>query len=253
MGNVVNQPTGAIDALKQNFNTMSPSGYSSKRNDLVHAEADRSWDKHAKDTASQDELTAATILAKTREYERIHLFGNLPGEAVPGPETRDMGGRFLVNRTHIYHKSTVFKVAKNMPKGCHLHVHFNSEMPPEDLLLRARKLVPKTMFVRSTQKLVNQKDYTDTEIVFSVLPDDTPTGDIFSESYDPNWRAEGSRSWMLWCDFRDRFPAWVEWNEIVDEEYRLDRRQLDRAEQWAIYKMVISHDVAYGETQTHNG
>lgn len=242
----------AIDArisrLAENVIAESSSGhYQETRRELVAAEEQQSWDAPARLRASKAERRAQDILFKKREAERIDpsLFGNLPGEAVPPENSRDMGGRYLVNLDRIA-RSTVFRIAKAMPKGCHLHLHFNSEIPPERLFSHARSpLVESTMFIRSTRPLVTLEDFRDCEIVFSVLPKDTTQVDIFSPNYDPSTKAPNS-PWMLWKSFREseKFP-----NKIRCEDYP---QGLSLVECWAREKMVITKTQAYGDRETHN-
>jgi adenosine deaminase CECR1 len=83
------------------------------------------WDSHARRTASEAEIDAAAIIWKIREDERLRLFGNLAYEALPGPETLEMGDSFITNlhRTRI---SKVWHIAKRTPKGCVLSAGFHS-------------------------------------------------------------------------------------------------------------------------------
>ena len=184
---------------------------------------------------------------KIREGERIDpdLFSNLPGEAIPSATSRDMGGRYLVNMDRI-ERSKIFQIAKEMPKGCHQHLHFNAEIPPEQLFPHARDpKMERNMFIRSTKSLLTPEDFKECEIVFQVLPDDTPEADIFSPDYQPATKATTS-PWMLWKNFREskKFPQDIHCDYYPDG--------LDRAECWAREKMVVTLDHAYGDRETHN-
>ena len=221
--------------------------YQESRRELVAAEEQQSWDAPARSRASPDELRAQEVLFKLREAERLDpsLFGNLPGEAVPSKDSRDMGGRYLVNLDSIGRTGT-FSIAKAMPKGVHQHLHFNSAIPPEDLFPHARSpLVENTMFIRSTRPLVTLEDFQECEIVFLVLPKDTTQADVFSPNYDPSTKAPNS-PWMLWKHFREseKFPK-----DIRCENYP---RGLSLVECWAREKMVVTLPRAYGDRETHN-
>lgn len=182
---------------------------------------------------------------RIREHERDdrELFGNLPSEAVPLETSRDMGGRFLVNKARI-DKSKVFDMARHAPKGTHLHLHFNSELRAEALFPHARRL-GETMYVRTTRPLDNRPAYDRAEIVFNVMPKETPSTNIFSSDYNPDWKSNTNNAWMRWSDFRAGFPA-----DTTTEEYPPD---LDSAERWAREKMALTVKVAYNDRQTHNG
>lgn len=209
--------------------------YEDCRQNLIKTEADILWDAGARRNASPIEKLAATIVFQLREHERENHFGNKASESIPGPETRDMGGQFLTNKERI-ESSKLYKISQQLPKGCHLHLHFNAELQPEILIEQAREM--DTMFVRSTLPLISNDDYEITEIVFDVLPVDTPQADPFSATYDPDFRSPGCRPWMQWKLFRKEF---------------LRRRNGQDPEGWIRSKMILSVEEVYGMDQTVNG
>ncbi|KAK3715985.1 hypothetical protein LTR37_006715 [Vermiconidia calcicola] len=221
--------------------------YNEDRQQLVTDDQKRSWDWPAKSSASLAEQRARKIIFKIREHERSdpELFGNLPGENVPDARSRDMGGRFLVNLPKI-RLSKIYAIARRIPKGCHQHLHFNSEVSPEELFPYARNAsMGGTMFIRSTRPLLNLDDYEETEIVFNVLPESTTNANIFSDKYNPEWKNTTNSPWMLWKDFRQQFFG------RVPREAQTEG--LEPAESWARHKMVITIDHTYNQNQTHNG
>lgn len=236
--------------------------YVQNRDELLAAERTAAWDGSARSSASSAEIEAGRILHKIREYERndASLYGNIAGEAVPHAGTRDMGGRFLVNRERI-EKTRVFSIAKEMPKGAHLHLHFNTALPPARLLIYARDVsVQKHMFIRSNRPLVTSSDFShvETEIVLSVLPHDEKTarGNIFSPQYDPDWTSRPPRSdcWMNLLEFRRQFPPHLPLQDDDAEDRQHEHALgLDLAERWICEKMIITTDRAYGHGQTTNG
>ncbi|KAK4994308.1 hypothetical protein LTR66_005629 [Elasticomyces elasticus] len=221
---------------------------------LVKDEAEIFWDAPARASASPTQLRAADIILRIREYERTdpNLYGNVPSEAIPGPETRDMGGQFLTNKDRI-DRSRVFNIARHLPKGGHLHLHFNSELPPEVLIAKARDMP--AMFVRSTQPMPvadrhqltvpERQAFDDTEIVFNVLPISTSHANIYSADYNPEFRSTGCTPWMPWSDFIAAFPSEVA-STGTPEAW-------SNAERWVKEKMILTEKDAYSYTQTHNG
>jgi adenosine deaminase CECR1 len=171
---------------------------------------------------------------KIREDERVNLFGNVASEAIRAETTRDMGGQFLTNKERIG-QSKLYEIAKEMPKGMHLHIHFNAELQPDILIDKSRE--NPCMFIRSTQPLLQDKDYDETEMVFSVLPSSTRTVDIFSSNYNPEFRAPGSTPWMRWSTFREEF----------------DKRRREKTEDWIKTKLILSEHEVYDSKQTTNG
>ncbi|CZT17177.1 uncharacterized protein RCC_03009 [Ramularia collo-cygni] len=235
--------------------------YAKNRDQLLTNELKAAWDWKARSSASSKETEAGHILIKIREHERNDesLYGNIAGEAVPKSNTRDMGGRFLVNRERI-EKSRLFQIAKEMPKGAHLHLHFNTALPPGQLLMYARNAnVQQTMFIRSNRPLLQPSDFShvETEIVLSVLPHDwrTERGNIFSQHYEPDWASRQPRSdcWMNFVDFRNHFPQDLQLQDADPEDrIREEGLGLDLAERWVCEKMIVTISQAYGDRKTTN-
>jgi hypothetical protein len=234
---IMKEPTGWLPAVNSHPapETEAERDYDRRKLSLVAKDDGLHWYHKALKTATTSEIKAAKIIWKIREDERDNLFGNTATEAIPKPTTRDMGGQFLTNRERIK-KSNVYKIALQMPKGAHLHLHFNAELEPNELISKAKDR-PFNMFVRTTQPILNDGDFDETEIVFSILPDDTPRVDIFAPNYNPDFRSPGATPWMRWIDFR--------------EVYRQSRGE--EAEDWALKKMILSEDEVYGMQQTTNG
>jgi len=209
--------------------------YDESKKDLLEEEKTDAWDAKAKASASQAEKSAAWIVWKIREHERENLFGNKASEAIPGPETLDMGGQFLTNKERIEERSLLFKIARRMPKGAHLHLHFNAELSPRLVLDKAKNM--DNMFIRSTRPLVSKQDLAETEMVFSVMPIDTITANIFAKNYNPDFKTPGSNPWMTWSTFREK----------LEQKFRVN------AEDWIVDKMILSEEEVYSGNQTTNG
>ncbi|KAK5163037.1 uncharacterized protein LTR77_010971 [Saxophila tyrrhenica] len=217
--------------------------YSRSRKQLL--QESQPWYAEAMSTASPAEKKVGEIIDELRKNESRDrsLFGNLPGEAVPEPRSRDSGGQFLVNRPSI-DMSTVMAIARGMPKGAHQHIHFNTALPPEELLGHAQTPeVQDTMFIRSTLPLTNPENFQNCEIVFNVFPKETVSADCFSSSYNRDTEDPENSPWMLWKVFRESFPERVA---------PTGPENLDAAGRWARSKMVISVEHTYGHTTTHN-
>ncbi|KAF4308371.1 Adenosine/AMP deaminase [Botryosphaeria dothidea] len=231
------QQTG--DLLRQNLNNPERrQEYDQQRGELLKEEQTNSWDRESKNSATHFQTRAADIVWKIREHERDNLFGNRASEQIPEPSTRDMGGQFLTNKERIEEKSHLFKIVKKMPKGAHLHAHFNAELPVDNLLERVRNM--DTMFVRSTQPLILPEDYENSEIVFTVLRSDHAEADLFSKSYNPAFKNTENNPWMKWINLQSRFRDQAPSSAL-------------NAEEWVKKKMVLSEEEVYGTSQTVNG
>jgi adenosine deaminase CECR1 len=253
--------------------------YVKAHHQLLKEEEDDAWDRDVRPRATSrskskfemTEKTAALIIHAVREYERRVTFGNLPSEAIPGPETLDMGGQFLTNKKRMETESKLFDIAKLVPKGALLHLHFNAELDPERLLEQARTMKDH-MYIRSIQPLVTTEDLDKTEMVFNVLdPEEVdPEVDIFSPDYPgtaTNWRQENMKAkiWMKWSDFQTRFTEKFPKQREQQRDPILPEEplrgccadpgliDLNAAENWLKSKMILSPDEAYGYNQTVNG
>ena len=213
---------------------------------------------------SADECRVARILDAFRRFEREHVFKNLPGEDVPGPDTLDMGGRFLTNRARIIQKSFIFEVfAKRVPKGALLHLHLNAGLPVVDLLLKARE--NECLYIRSERALLVSEDLDKTELTFDTLEHGKVEKelDIFSPTYKSGkatWKGSENahKGWMRWELFKENFQAF--WDRLPKHErkkrsYLKDAalKSLDCAERWVCSKMVLSANEVYDKGQTVNG
>lgn len=237
--------------------------FKKEREDLVKTEGDRSWDAEAVHSASEKEKRAATIVRALREFERHVVFGNIASEAIPGPNTRDMGGQFLTNKVKIEEDSILFKkIAKEVPKGGLLHLHFNSELNPERLLEQARSM--DNMFVWGTRALLDESDLQLTEMMFKVMPRHTKSNNMFSKDFkteSDSWKKPecNDKVWMRWdefkASFKTKFPGKYVQDQSDQDQLNLDLLpiDLDPAENWILQKMVLSEAEAYAPDQTVNG
>ncbi|KAM4063175.1 adenosine/AMP deaminase domain-containing protein [Hirsutella rhossiliensis] len=141
---------------------------------------------------------------------------------------------FLAN-LDLVPDTALFDVACHLPKGAHLHIHYNACLPPAVLLRLARGM--ERMFVTSDRALVPDDDgasFDGCELQFSILgPDAERPGDIFAHDYTP-------RQTMRFSDFLDSFPRHYPRANVT-------------ADRWLEQKLVFSEDEAYGPLQTADG
>lgn len=265
-------PAATFDAALGNTRVID--AYTEAHRELLTLEAHSAWDRDAKprelsrSLEDQTERRAALIIRAIREYERRVTFGNLASEAIPGKDTRDMGGQFLTNKERIDTESKLYEIAKMVPKAALLHLHFNAELHPERLLEQARDM--KNMYIRSIRPLLTRKDLDETETVFTILDEDLvePGVNLFSEDYPggpTNWRTEEwkYRVWMPWSKFREEFDTrfakqYAQQEDTIMFETPTSCAEpgqvtLHPAENWLKSKMVLNQEEAYGYTQTVNG
>jgi adenosine deaminase CECR1 len=242
-GDTLNYKPTSDEIFIQCLETVNTQAYKDEKQALIKREMKTSWDHSARESASEAEKEAERIIWKIREHDRDNLFGNIASEAIPGPDTLDMGGQFLTNKDRIQ-QSELFKIARGAPKGCHLHLHFNAELSPKILMKEAEKMP--NMFIRSTEPLLDGElesnkspAYATCELVFNVMDEKTSAVDIFEPGYNGAFRPpESTRPWMKWQDFVKKFEG---------------KHGEGTAEAFVLSKMILTEDEVYGNSQTTNG
>ena len=215
-------------------------------------------ERRACTVTTQKEKDAAKVIRYIRENERKVLFPNLATENVPPPDALDMGGQYLTNKARIEKESKLFEIAKLVPKGGLLHLHFNTELDPALLLQKA--FDAPNMYIRSIRPLLTKDDLDQTEVVFSVIAKDKVNTDVdlFSQTYpgtktnwkEPEWT---SKVWMKWSCFQDGFKNRFPEYHATSSRATCPRRDMNPAESWVMSKIVLSADEVYGPSQTLNG
>lgn len=229
-------------------NDMTPEEYNRLRENLVREEKDQEFDAECARNPLDIERRAAQIVRDVRAYDREKTFGKSSPDSMGGPQAE----HFLAN-VHPINESKLFKIAKNMPKGAHLHIHFNSCLSAEFLIKQARNI--KAMYIRSTVPLTSAANFESSRISFMVMTDHQAThekqkdgsekfiglGDIFKGRYISN-------TWMRYSDFQKRFD-----NSRITPNPPRPPHQLTRTEDWLVQKMEISEEEAHGTHQTGRG
>lgn len=206
--------------------------YRNHRTRLIEKDSGLNWDKSARKSASDEEKHAANIVRSARKHDYEELFKNTPSEKRPAPGTYEMGGQFLTN-IPVIEVSKIYEMARRMPKGALLHLHFNQQLPVKDLLNKCKDMV--TMFIRSTEALLKERNWDVIEIQFGICRPPTQ-GNIFSHSYDECPKENNFGPWMSWGDFREGFPGGE-----------------SAAEKWIEKKLEFNAREVYSEDQNING
>ncbi|KAI2621328.1 hypothetical protein GGS21DRAFT_535952 [Xylaria nigripes] len=116
----------------------------------------------------QDVIVAgANARGNRREAEANRVIAGMrrDDEAVYKEQSLSPGDHFI-NTQHLLEKTQLFHVARIMPKGAHLHLHFNSTLPPEVLLGYAKDMV--NMYVWSDHQLLTRDDLRKCKLEFSL-------------------------------------------------------------------------------------
>jgi adenosine deaminase CECR1 len=141
----------------------------------------------------------------------------------------EAGHRFLHARDAI-EKSQLYEIARMAPKGALLHCHFDSILPPRNLLDDARK--QSRLYIKCDVPLISEGFFASALPLFGTQPEDrdlSETENVFSRNYVAG-------SWMKYSEFLRLFPG-----------------GLERAESWITKRMVLEAVDAYNPSQTVDG
>ena len=227
----------------------SVDAYDKARRELRAAERSRAFDAEAIATSSDIEKQATELVRKIKLYDQNNTYGSHFDAQGHSTGKRCAGNHFL-GSVDLINGSLLMNVARRMPKGAHLHVHFNSCLPADFLIQQARDI--DAMYIRSTLPLTTQANMECSRISFMVLtPHEAthiqdrqggekyiPLGNIFHEDYVPN-------AWMPYKQFQNEF-------ELVDEKNQT-LSKTEGAESWLTTKLQISEEEAHNTCQTSRG
>jgi adenosine deaminase CECR1 len=227
----------------------SVDAYDKAREELQAAEKKRAFDAEAIATSSDVEKQATELVQKIRLHDQNNTYGSHFDAHGHAPGKRRPGHHFL-GSVDLINESWLMNVATRMPKGAHLHIHFNSCLPAKFLIQQARDI--EAMHIRSTLPLTTPANLANCRISFMVLtpheathPKDingaeehVPLGNIFHGDYNSN-------AWMPYRQFQNEF-------EVVDENKQV-LAKTPGAELWLQRKLQISEEEAHNAQQTHRG
>lgn len=194
--------------------------YFTSREHLLSLERTLDFDHTCRVEATPLERQVEAIIRHLRvqDSEEVYRHAEVRTDELAQQHPRFAGDHFLSNKDLI-NKTRLFKIAQQMPKGAHLHIHFNSCLLPDVLLDIAEGM--DRMFITSTKPLIDRDDLRDCEIQFSILSHGRENpGSLFQPDYDPGQT-------MRFQDFLNQFPehfngqsanTWLQ-SKIVFEEY----------------------------------
>ncbi|KAK3401964.1 hypothetical protein B0T20DRAFT_389884 [Sordaria brevicollis] len=169
--------------------------------------------------------------------------------------TRFAGDRFLLNATYI-EETRLFRVMEAMPKGAHLHIHFNANLLPHVLLDIAKG--QEHMYIMSDIPLTSKENFERCSLKFSILS---------VKTFGDNWKGKpdlfqpASKSCapgdtspkhvMKFGAFRDIFAKKYEAAYGGDDKSLLkDVSKQSLVDIYLTRKIVFQADEAYNPQQT---
>jgi adenosine deaminase CECR1 len=234
--------------------------YFQARAALIRAEKATAFDAEVIANASEIEKRATKIVQGIRNHDWDTTYKMPPSaRRAAGMDAnnnliveRTAGEHFLTN-VDLINQTDLFHVARRMPKGAHLHVHFNSCLSPKFLIQQARDLP--TMWIASSHSLTKCANFRCCRIQFNVLTDaaaavantalDVKEKKASSEFniFNPNY---ASMRWMRYKDFQERF----DWTDDTDNTHY---QGIDMVEAWLEKKMLFDEEEVHGVRQTSRG
>jgi adenosine deaminase CECR1 len=214
-----------------NFQTVNE--YEEQRRSLLAEEKTESFDGQAILTASAQERRANDIVTEIRQRD-AELFYN-SGRDIAGqvmtPEIHFVGNASNIESTQL------FKIAQRMPKGAHLHCHFNSCLPPRFLLQQAKNNAH--MYIKSNLALASEDNRERAEIQFQmhVLEEEMhleASVSLLDNSYQATFDAKDKRrGWYSYDKFLQEYPGGAL-----------------AAEDWLNSKLLFTEEEVHGVSQT---
>ncbi|TWU74998.1 hypothetical protein ED733_005931 [Metarhizium rileyi] len=108
--------------------------YRKKRSSVLQGEKARDFDFECRVEATPIEIQVDSILHKLRKEDEKMFEEEKPRKGNGGQEHPRFAGDHYLSNVDLIQKSNLFRVARHLPKGSHLHIHFNACLPPRFLL-----------------------------------------------------------------------------------------------------------------------
>ncbi|KAH8745360.1 hypothetical protein F5883DRAFT_510915 [Diaporthe sp. PMI_573] len=209
--------------------------YKMRREDLKRREAALDFEWNCASRASHKEQHVNRILQGFKAHDEKNVYSKEPArQGVTGQShPRVAGDHFLANKALI-DRTMVFKLARQAPKGAHLHIHFNACLQPHVLLQIASQM--EYMYITSDLPLHTTDDdhllrYRRCRIQFSIMDLTASKGNLFQAAY------VGRRP-MIFREFIQEFPQRFHGADALG---------------WLKEKLVFREEEAHDPAQTVKG
>ncbi|KAK6451405.1 adenosine deaminase CECR1 [Trichoderma asperellum] len=219
--------------------------YEKLRAKVVSREDELSFDARYRSRASDMERRVDEIIRNVRKEDEVLFSGQVPRKGYHGQLHPRFAGDHFLSNVDLIDETGLFKIASMMPKGAHLHNHFNACLPPHVLLDIAKGM--DRMFITSNLPLICKgegedkfENFDKCEIQFSIMsPDKEDAGDLFSPRYQ-------SRQTMKFSEFLNRFPTYYTRADVGTDGKT-------KADKWLLHKLLFQEEEAYDHLQTASG
>ena len=204
--------------------------YQALRHKAIRNEASMGFEFACAEKATAAEKSADKILQRIKELD-MSVYRNA------GPRTDSLGqrhprfyGDHFLSNVELIEKTRLFSLCKAMPKGAHLHIHFNANLHPGFLLSVATKM--DRMYIWSSTALTGKAALDHCRIQFSILSESSLNeknaagpANLFKPEYNSYPNRDGGAGWMSFKLFRAAFPKssgnvdnWLQSKLVFHEE-----------------------------------
>ena len=215
--------------------------YDLDRAEVKGQEAALAFDDLVRQIATPAEKLANDVLLRLKAQDQKLVFSAASKHRGHGGQLHEpfAGDHYLTN-VELIKQTEVLKAAQHMPKGAHLHIHFNACLAPRVLLDIACRM--ECMFVTSDLPLVAVagtdplESFHLCEIQFEIRNSNNrekPRGNIFSPGYAPE-----RKEVMTLHEFLREFPADTVGKSAMD---------------WLVSRLVFDEEETYHIPQTAKG
>ncbi|KAK3316287.1 hypothetical protein B0H66DRAFT_604586 [Apodospora peruviana] len=224
--------------------------YQDARKQVQEREGTLNFDFMCRSRAPDHEKRADEILQLVKQKDIRDVYGPAePRMGYGGQEhPRFFGDHFLSN-ADLIEQTELFKISRKMPKGAHLHIHFNANLLP-NVLVDIAKDMPH-MYIMSNVPLVTEDEgpsgFDRCKIQFSILSAERieTVHDGKQSLFETDYKPKRAMPFKQFCDeFQEHYNT-AHGKEAGDREVTVDT--------WLRNKLVFQEEEAYNWLQTAEG
>lgn len=206
--------------------------YDSVRRQGTRYEGSLGFDFVCTESAKELEVEANKVLQRLKKNDIARFYEPAPKKrGYRGQEHPRFYGDHFLSNADIIEQTQLFALCRAMPKGAHLHIHFNANLLPSVLLGIAKDM--DRMFIWSNVALDQPEAYDLCRIQFSIMSEETVEekgkGNPFAKNYK-------SGTVMQFQEFMKAYPGGQE-----------------AADQFLQQKLVFHEEEAHNLLQTQEG
>lgn len=206
--------------------------YDALRQQAVLHEGSLGFDFACTNSAKEFEIEANKVLQRLKKSDIARFYETAPKRSGHGGQEHDRfyGDHFLSN-VELIEKTQLFALCQAMPKGAHLHIHFNTNLRPGVLLGIAKDM--ERMFIWSNIPLDRPEAFNLCRIQFSIMGEAAVAEKGIGNPLDGNYQGG---TVMQFQKFREAFSKGEE-----------------AADKWLQSKLVFQEEEAHNLLQTPEG